>query len=300
MLAGLLLATAAVAGCLGATKDTADPVEAASTDSVDGEGPPLALTGEGCVMGGGQSVHPQEALLYGNLSDIVPDPWRVADVLEDTGPQFTYSQWPKPTAPVPEEGDTWGHYHATMVCESWTLGGETREDVVFGFVGPKVKTPGFAETSADDEYLVTVVATNDEAVLEDLQTRGVDAMHANASVERVGDQLEVSMRTAHNGEYLSIYRLNELGPIEDKRIRLWYQHERTNGTYQPIAIDVTREGGTHYGDQGEGYFHHQRTAHHWPLPGAYGHTAAVHYDGFDVSLAWGPSPNVTVEEAYEH
>lgn len=299
VLAACLLA-AGLTGCVGTDETTMDDAEPTAAEPSSSTDEPLALAGEGCTMGGGQSVHPREGMVYGNISEIVPEPWHVDDVLEDTGPQYTYSQWPKPTAPKPQEGDTWGHYHATLVCETWTLDGETREDVVFGFVGPKVKTPSFATSSADDEYLATVVATNDEAVMADLQAHGVEAMHADASVERVGDQLEVSMRTAHNGEYLSIYRLNDLGPLEDERIRLWSQHETTEGDYRPIAIDLVRDGGTHSGDQGEGYFHHQRTAHHWPLPGAYGHTAAVHYEGFDVAFEWGPAPNVTLEEEYVH
>lgn len=299
-LVATLLLAAGLAGCLGADEVPDDRAEPSATPEAEPEDPALEVAGEACSMAGAQSVHPREGLGYGNLSQLVPEPWTVDDVLEDTGPQYTYSQWPKPTAPVPEEGDTWGHYHGTVICETWTVNGTSHEDVVFGFVGAKVKTPSFVDEGADDAYLATVVATNDEEITRQLQAGGVDAMHANATVREEGDQRVVSMVTDHNGEYLSVYRLDELGPVEDEHVRLWFQHENTDGTYSPLAVDLTREGGTHYGDQGEGYFHHQATAHHWPLPGAYGKTAAAHYEGFDLAFEWGPRPDATLETAYVH
>jgi hypothetical protein len=293
-----LVALAALAGCLADTT-SGDELDAAEADAED-EAPELALEGEDCMLGGAQSVHPREIPGW-NVSATVPDPWRVADVIEDAGEQYTYSEVPDPTQPKPQQGETWGHWHASMVCETWRLDGEVREDLAFGFVGPKVQTPGFAPSDSDDAFLATVVGTGDEALYEALQRGGVDVMDVQIATERTSpDEVAIGMNTAHNGEYLSVYRLDDMGPIEDEHLRLWYQHENVDGTYSPIAIDITREGGTHRGEAGDGYFHHSDTAQHWPLPGAYGNSAAAHYEGFDVSFAWGPTPDVTLEENYVH
>lgn len=263
---------------------------------------PLDLKGEACTQGGGHSVHPQEVAGAWDLSATVPEPWRVADVLGDTGDQLVYSEVPDPTTPIPEEGNTWGHYHATLMCKAWTLDGEPlSEDVLFGFVGPKVQTPAFAEPTGDNEYLSTVIATNHEAIYERLQEGGVDAMWATGGIQHdPPGPVRVDMRTDHNGEYLSIYELNELGSFNQDTIRLWSQSENDNGTFTPIAVDMHVQGGTHYGAQQQAYFHHMATAHHWPLPGAGGNTAAVHYEGFNVQFAWGPTPNVALDAHYDH
>ncbi len=303
---GILLAVALsllAAGCIGIDDEPQpEPLsqQAAEPNGIETTQPALGLEGTGCTQGGGHSVHPREVAGAWNLSAQVPDPWRVADVIEDTGDQVLYSEVPDPTTPTPQEGNTWGHYHAALTCDAWTLDGDPLEDAILGFVGPKVQTPTFAPSPAGDAYLATVIATNHDDVYERLQQGGIDAMHAQASLETQEDTVRVQMVTDHNGEYLSVYQLDQIGPYTEDRIRLWFQQENTNGTYTPVALDMHVDGGTHYGSLEQGYFHHSGTAHHWPLPGAYGHTPAVHYDGFDVTLTWGPAPEVAHEDRYDH
>ncbi len=305
-LALLLLTAPALAGCL-ATDEPGDeeaiqPVDAASGPATDPSSipPSLSLTGTTCTQGGGHSVHPREVAGLFELADVVPEPWQVADVLEDTGPQVTYSEIPDPMHPVPEEGETWGHYHATLTCEQWTLDGEERSELMLGFVGPKVETPSFATTRADDEYLVTVLATNEEELLERLQAVGIPAMGMSAELVVEQDLVDIRMATDGNGAYRSTYPVQPLGDRPADLTRLWAQGHAGNDTRPPIALDLTTTPGEHLVARGQGYFEHTGTHHHDPLPGARGHTAAVHYTGFDVTIDWGPRPSVSLDEVYDH
>ncbi len=296
-----LILLAGTAGCLGeeAGLSSTDTGTVPGDESAAQSG--LDLDAQGCTMAGGHSVHPRSVAGAWALADQVPDPWQVADVLEDVGPQVVYSEIPDPMHPVPEEGETWGHYHATITCESWRLDGQQLEDVLLGFVGPKVETPSFAPSSADNEYLATVLATSDPSVHTALQRAGFGTMEADGRlVQHAGQGVEVSMATAHNGEYLSIFDKKELGENHVQDLRLWIQLENVDGTTTPVALELDLEGGTHYGAQGQGYFQHVRTGHHYPLPGAYGHTAAFMLEGFDVSFQVGPQPDVALEDAYDH
>ncbi|MDX1612240.1 MAG: hypothetical protein R3185_07715, partial [Candidatus Thermoplasmatota archaeon] len=202
--------------------------------------------------------------------------------------------------PVPTEGNTWGHYHATIVCEDWWLDGEPRPGLLLGFVGPKVETPAFAPDAADDAYLATVLATNDATLYEKLAAAGVPVMWAQGWIQQSMGEMDVSMETDHNGEYRSIFAKKHLGAHEDGHTRIWVQQEHANGTVTPLALDFHDQGGEHYGAEGQGYFHHAGTDHHAPLPGAYGKTAAVVYEGFDRTVSFGPAPDVLLPAAYHH
>lgn len=301
-----------LAGC--ATPAPPDePAPWTAEGTADAPAAPLGLAGTACWEGGGHSVHP---IIFNPL----PDPWTPADVLDDVGPQLTYSEVPDPMRPVPQEGSTMGNWHVAMWCEGWTLDGEERPDVLFGYVGMKVEAPPFddALVPATHHYLVTVIATNDDEVLARLTAAGFAAMKATAEkVEAPDGTLRVQMWTGSNGDYDSLFKPKEMGAMKASRIRIWYQstpdghgvhgHEpggerqdRASGEFRPIALDLVSTGGTHVAAEGQGYFSHSGTEHHAPLPGAYGHTAAFGHAGFDRAIEWGPRPDVTLDEAYLH
>lgn len=287
--------------------------------AVDPGLPPLGLAGASCMEGGGHSVHPKSFWSSG-AADVVPAPWVPADVLEDVGPQLTFSELPDPARPVPSEGNTMGNYHATMWCDAWTLDGDPADDdVFFGFVGMRVEPPPFDDPSvpATHHYVVTVVATNDDVVLERLRAAGIHAFGATATkAETPGGALRIQMRTEGNGDYDSLFVPEAYGEMHAKRVRLWWQSEpegeaghaghgagegsHGEGAFRPVALDLVASGGTHSVASAQGYFSHSGTAHHAPLPGAYGHTAAVLFKGFDRVVEWGPRPDVTLAKAYVH
>lgn len=300
------------AGCTGAP----DPEDTTTLAASAGEGvpaAPLGLAGTSCWEGGGHSVHP---IAFNPL----PEPWIPADVIGDVGEQLVYSEVPDVSNPIPEEGTTMGNWHVTVICEGWTLDGEPKSDLIFGYVGMKVEAPPFdnASAPATHQYLVTVIATNDDDLLTRLQAAGYAAIKATAEKVVAPDgTLRVQMRTEGNGEYDSLFRPKEMGPLEATRIRIWYQstadghgvhgHEpsgerrdRARGEFRPIALDLVSTGGTRIAAQGQGYFSHSGTEHHAPLPGAYGQTAAFGHVGFDRVFEWGPRPDVVLSEAYLH
>lgn len=273
---------------------------------------PLGLAGAACFEGGGHSVHPVSL-------NPLPEPWMPADILSDVGPQLLYSEVPDPENPVPTEGKTMGNWHSTMWCEGWTLDGEAREDVFFGYVGMRVEPPAFDDASAPatHHYLVTVIATTDDVVLARLQAAGFAAMKATAQREDMPDgTMRLQMWTEGNGDYDSVFKPKEIGANDATRTRLWFQStptgghaghgggeeraDRASGEFRPIALDLVTNGGTHLIAEGQGYFSHSGTAHHAPLPGAYGHTAALAHADFDRVFEWGPRPDVTLTEAYLH
>lgn len=316
MRARLILAVLAIAagaaGCVtpaGAPADEGSPVVAAATGAPDA---PLGLAGTSCWEGGGHSVHP---IAYNPL----PGPWMPADVIDDVGEQFLYSEVPDPMNPVPTKGGTMGNWHATMMCEGWSLDGAEAASTFFGYVGMKVEPPVFDNASipATHHYLVTVLATSDDALLARLQAAGFGATRSTAARETVADGMtRVQMWTEGNGDYDSLFRPKEVGEMTATRIRLWFQsipeghgghHEpdaeradRATGEFRPIALDLVSTGGTHLTAEGQGYFSHSGTAHHAPLPGAYGHIAAFGHSGFDRTFEWGPRPDVVLREAYLH
>lgn len=212
-----------------------------------------------------------------------------------------------------------GNYHATMWCEGWTLDGEALEEIFFGFVGMKVEPPAFDDAAlpATHHYLVTVVATDDETVLERLHAAGIAAMAATATHEAMPDgTLRIQMRTEGNGDYDSLFKPQADGEMHAKRVRLWWQstgvgdhaHEgeghvdgaHMSGAFRPVALDLVASGGEHHVAAAQGWFSHSGTDHHAPLPGAYGHTAGVLYAGFDRTFEWGPRPDVVLDLAYLH
>lgn len=313
ILVGLILALVA-AGCFGDAPVEAADVHAGADE--DGPLPPLGLAGSDCREGGGHSVHPRSLWAQGMVR-VVPPPWVPADVIEDVGEQITYSEIPDPLRPIPEEGNTMGNYHATMWCEQWSLDGHTRDDLFVGFVGMRVEPPDFDEDAATPthHYVVTVVVTNDETLLERLRAGGIHAVSGAAQHTTVApDLLRIQMQTDGNGDYDSIFVTRSHGEMHATHVRLWWQHDldghgghadhsggpHANGQFKPIALDLLATGGTHHVGAAQGWFSHTGTDHHAPLPGAYGKTAAAYYDGFDRTFEWGPRPDVTLSQAYVH
>lgn len=297
----LLAALLVSAGCLGADAPPENGTPTASEPAPPSL-PPFALTGQGCIEGGGHSVHPRT--VAGGVFDFasaVPAPWQVADVLEDVGPQLVYSEVPDPMNPVPSEGNTWGNYHATVVCEGWTWNGETRDDLLFGFVGARVEEPPWGDGVPSRNYLVTVVATNDPDVLDALHAAGIHATDATATLALDGAIFDAVLDTAHHGRYESTFVMKELGAMPEAPIRLWFQHENEDGTFTPVALDMVHTpGGAHHGAEGQGYFGHWETDMHGPQGGLGGHTAALAYTDFDRTITLGPRPTIALDEAYEH
>lgn len=303
---GLLLAALLFAGCVSAPSEA--DLGAATTEPSDAMAlAPLGLAATGCFEGGGHSVHPR-------MLNPLPEPWVPADIIDDVGPQLTYSEIPDPTKPIPPKGDTIGNYHATVWCEGWTLDGEPVEDLIFGFVGMKVEPPAFDVGSepATHHYLITVIASNNEEVNARLNAAGIAAIPATAErMVAMDGTLRIQMWTEGNGDYDSLFKPKEMGANAATRVRLWWQEGYGHGAhsaqsadeehgYRPLALDLVTTGGTHYVAEAQGYFSHSGTEHHAPLPGAYGHTAALMYDGFDRVFEFGPRPDLKLPDAYDH
>ena len=316
----LLVAALMLPGCVSEPVTDADGVGAADALADAAAPSPLGLAGTSCMEGGGHSVHPKSLWASGQVR-VVPDPWVPADVLDDVGPQLTFSEIPDPERPIPENGNTMGNYHATMWCDAWTLDGAPRDDVFLGFVGMKVEDPrwfGDAGGAAQPthQYVVTVVASNDDEVLARLHAGGIAAMKATATRDELPDgTLRIRMFTEGNGAYDSLFKPKADGDMHATHVRLWWQmplddagHEHGHddgphmeGAFRPVALDLFAQGGAHAVAEAQGYFSHTGTQHHEPLPGAYGHTAAVLYTGFDRVVEWGPRVgDVTLDWAYVH
>jgi hypothetical protein len=293
-LAFLLALAAALAGCIAAPSPGAEepaPLVAEATPAM----PSFLLQGQGCIEGGGHSAHPK-------WDDYLPAPWVPADVQDDVGPVLLTSEWYfHPLEATAEE--TMGNYHATVVCEGWTLDGMALEGHVFGFVGMKVEPPAFDTAEpADRHYLVTVLGTSDRGLHEFLHGAGFHATSASGLAEfGAGGMFHNLLDTTDHGVYESWFKAVEVGEAP-QRIRLWWQMENEDGTFSPISLDMANDAGRHLRGEGTaGYFSHLRTEDHAPLPGAVGEIYGLAYAGLDRTITLGPRyPDMKLEEAYVH
>ena len=300
-LAALALLAFALAGCA----DTPDAgAGVGGDDDHGGAAADFRFEASDCVEGGGHSVHPE-------LPDYLPDPWDPADVMDDTGkPPLTTEFWSHPTEALPEEGNTMGNWHVTMMCGSDSLDGRAIDGHVFGYVGMRIEAPPFDNgTPADRHYLITVIASNDAGFRELLHHRGFHATDAFGHVGYDWGPVNPSafepyfhniLDTAAHGVYESYFRPEAAGEMPGS-FRLWFQKENGDGTFSPIALDITNEGGSRLRAQGfYGTFTHLETEDHAPLPGAGGESPALAYTGFNRVITPGPMPDVKLDEAYIH
>ena len=290
---GLLCLAVALAGCAdGGTPAPADIGPAPQAVAEE----PFRLEASDCIEGGGHSVHPK-------LPDYLPEPWLPADVLDDTGkPPLTSEFWAHPTGAIPEEGNTMGNWHVTMMCGSTNVDGRAVQDHVFGYVGMRVEPPSFDTGSpVDRHYLITVIASNDAGLREQLHHHGFHAVDVTGHVGIQDNGLFHNiLDTEGHGVYESYFRPTEAGPMPAS-YRLWFQKENGDGTFSPVALDVQNLEGTRLRAEGfYGTFTHLETEDHFPLPGAAGECPGVGYAGFGRLITLGPAPNVTLEEAYIH
>lgn len=298
------LVVAVLAGCLSAP---APSVESAPAETATTSLAALDLVATGCREGGGHSVHPKE---YQEL----PEPWVPADILEDVGPQVVWSEYVDPLNPSPDPGETFGNWHATVLCESMTFRGRALEPAFFGYVGERVERPVFDTSTGpepDHHYLVTVVAVADDELLRAFHDAGIQAMKASATWEDIGGGFDrILMTTELNGAYDSVQSWKAWGE-PTAHTRVWFQDtgkELPHGAEghtphmdaTPTSFDMWTTGGEHIVAEGQGYFSHSGTQHHGGLPGA-GHTAALGYRDFDRTWTWGPSyPDVKLTQVWDH
>lgn len=280
-----------LAGCLGAGTTPLAPADAAPA--------PLGLEGDGCSWGGGHSIHTHEI-----APQIVPEPWKVADVVEDIGAQPTYSDPGEQVYGVATSG--WGNWHTNLACASWTLDGEDAPGLVLGMVLARVEAPPFDPAPVHRNYIVNVIASDSDALNARLMARGWMSMGATGQLSWADGTLHHVLATDMHGTYESLFRTRDVGALEDDVVRLWYQKENANGTFSPVAVDlrIVGEPPTHALADPEGYFSHTGTDDHALLlgqpSGVAGQIAGLAYRGFSFRLEWGPEPAVALDEAYSH
>lgn len=293
LLAGLLAAFALLAGCIAQPAPEPAPVQAAGADLP--AGPAFRLEGTGCLVGGGHSVHSQRIAPF-----IIPEPWKVADILADVGPQLVFPE--EPEDGVPSEGNTWGNWHVTVTCDAWMYGGEPLDGLVFGFVSAFVEAPPWDDGVPVKSAIMTVLAASDHGVHEALHGAGFHASLTTGVNEYAAPGLyHHVLDTDDHGVYESAYRTAEAGEAPQGVLRLWHQFENEDGTYSPYALDIAMTGGKHLWAEPNGYFSHLRTEDHAPLPGAAGNIAGLNWEGVDLVITLGPKrDDVRLPEAYIH
>lgn len=283
----LLGASVLLAGCVSSVQD---PVGVLSDGAapLDLE-PGLEIQARDCVEGGAHSTYNMDW-----LEGYLPEPWVLADVTEDVGPQVVTSYG------YPAMGPLAGIYHASVVCKSWTRDGEEHENLVFGYVAIRVEAPPFDDSGIDRHYLLDVFSVGDEGIHHSLHDAGFHAtVTASAAFEAVGPLIHTVLDDEGHGVYETYFKPKEMGPVPEAS-RLWMLHKADDGTYHPMAIDLENSGGKHIAGDGQAVFSHLRTGDHAPLPGAAGNVAALGYTGFDRVIRLGPVPEIALAEGFEH
>jgi hypothetical protein len=287
----LALAMMVFAGCT--TPAQVQPAAAPGDTPASGE-PAFQLNGHGCNIGGGHSIHSTSVERF-----VIPEPWKAADILDDIGDQVVYPE--EPQDGIPSKGKTWGNWHVTVVCDDWSTEDGALADHTFGFVATRIEAPPFDTGGAERHYILNVLATSDEHVLEHFHEAGFHATGTTGVYEWPAPGVfHHVLDTKDHGVYESIYRTFEMGDAPQGVVRFWWQHENDDGTYSPYAMDLKLTGGKHLRAEPNGYFSHLRTEDHAPIPGAVGNIAGLNWEGSDIEVTLGPKPPVVLEKAYLH
>ncbi|MCA1812904.1 MAG: hypothetical protein LC624_03000 [Halobacteriales archaeon] len=292
LLGAALLALTVLAGCT-AQPATQQPLTQSAPAQVTAPAS-FDLEGQRCLLGGGHSVHSTSVAPL-----IIPEPWKVADILGDVGPQLVYPE--EPEEGVPSEGKTWGNWHVTILCDAWQYDGKDVPGLVFGFVVTKVEQPPFDTGPPGPRYIMNVLATGDHGMHEALHKLGFHASTTTGTSEWTApDVYHNLLDTADHGVYESIFHTSPFGDVPQNLTRLWFQRMNDDSTFTPIALDLWLHGGKHLIADPDGYFSHLRTQDHAPIPGAVGNIAGLVYQDADVTLKLGPVADVKLDKAYEH
>lgn len=295
LLVPVLLVATVLAGCTAQPASqplgtSAQPAPAAAA------APAFELDGQRCLMGGGHSVHATSV-----APQIIPEPWKVADIWNDVGPQLVYPEEPEQGPPT--EGKTWGNWHVTVTCDAWQYDDKPLDkSFVFGFVVTKVEQPPFDTGPAGPRYIVNVLATQDQAMQMFFHEHGFHAtlIQASANEWPAPGVYHHLLDTTDHGRYESIFDTKAAGDAPQNLTRLWWQRANGDGTFTPIALDLQPHGGKHLEADPNGYFSHLNTTDHAPVPGAVGNIAGLIYQDVDFTLKLGPVAPVKLDKAYVH
>lgn len=298
----LLLAALALAGCLGAGATVRPASTGAALLGADGMPlPPLALAGSSCTWGGGHSVH-----TFQFAGQIIPEPWKAADVMDDIGPQLSYSDPGEQIYGIPSTG--WGNWHTNLVCKAWTLDNKTTP-LTFGMVLTRVEPPTFDASPVHRNYIVNVIASDNAALNMRLMMDGWMSMPATGQVSWDDGVFHHVLATQMHGTYESLFRTRDAGALQDDIVRLWFQKANEDKTFSPVSIDMRIAGAggkppAHVIADPDGYFSHTNTEDHAFVAGqpsgVAGQIAGFVVTGFDASFSWGPAPPVKLEKEYAH
>ena len=298
----LVLGALALAGCINAAPSPGPLHEASIVPPPSDHA--LRLATSDCNEAGGQSTYN-----LAGFSDVLPKPWRPADVRDDVGNPVVLS------TEVNTGGGLAGIYHATFLCKTYDLDGQAGSDLMMGFVGVRVEPPPFDPGGADKQYLVSVFTAGNEDVHHALMDMGFELHTGKGIIEPLGAFLHQQLDDEMHGVYDTRFVPKDVGPAKGGVTRLWLivgseHHDHAaaaapgNGGgsfYHPIAIDMANTGGEHLvAEQGEAAFTHLRTDDHGVVPGAAGNVAAQAWMGFDRVLTMGPMPDVMLEQTWEH
>jgi len=277
-------------GCLGSpapqpTTPLAGTEDGASAPAATG----FEVALRGCTLAGGHTLY--------NLvtfESYLPDPWVAADVRDDVGDPLLL------TMGNPNLGHgIAGIFHAALVCDTWSLGGEEHQAFRAGFLGVRVEQPAFDPGDGDHGYIVAVLGFDAPEVREAFVARGLHASEGTASVAYEGPLLHAMLDTAEHGVDDAYWLPEDAGAVPQRVVRLWmvvdasgHAHgEGPQGTLVPRSLDLVMGPSVKFlAPQGQAYYSHTRTHDHEPLPGGYGNAAGLAFTGFDAVLRVGPAP----------
>jgi hypothetical protein len=274
----LLVLAAVCSGCL--ADDGAAPGPKAAT------WPTLDLEVTDCIEGG--------SYVTWNAYDAdrnFPHGFVPADVLSDLGDP------PINSIGQPQEGDilpgalVTGAYHPLVQCATWATGNETGTDLLLALVGGRIEVPAFDLAPVPRQYLAFILAANEPAVVEALESAGY---HAEALTDSTlaleGDVLRTVVHFSQHGDVYAAIPAREDGAKASETIRFWHLSADEGGA-QVKALDFVDEGGTRLVASAPGYFEHLAGSTQPPIPGAPLHsytTWMLGYTGFTRSLVAGP------------
>lgn len=303
----LVLASASlIVGCLGAAVPP-EADDALATQSADVSLAGFGLELKGCIEGGGVSTYPTDDGATGPV-----EPFKLADTRDDIGGDVTIGS----SGVIPPGSATWGIWHISLECDSYTYQGEERGAIEWGWVGVKIHPPEWDTSGIERQFFVADLSFPDEDILKELQGKAVHASTTwGAKIEWLAPGvMHTVLDDEEHGVFETHSKMKDYRALETQPIRFWMlvatdgSHEHGGGsdasaatTYKAISFDLVDNGGEkHLVSDTTGFLTHTRTDAHGAVPGAGGTLQAVLYTGFDRTIAFGPSPDLVFEKTWTH
>jgi hypothetical protein len=253
-IAATLFIAFALSGCLDDAVDDALAMQEAPSIETG----LFELSGSKCVQAGGVSTYAGPTRFA--------DTYDSADVSEEVNSPF-----PKGN-PASMGRHQWANWHMGFNCETASVGEETQQHYIFGYIGQMVEAPAWDPGGADQHFIVTGLGFGNGTFADGLRAATTaDITHAYVALVEYYTPKNLPRSSAYieysdveKGIYMQYTNLAHYREFEGRTIRFWWgvpvdgsqsmaAHGHNPGEiheeglkWHPVYFDLTSTGGHQY------------------------------------------------------